>query len=163
MLSFARGSGREQLLYVIHNRTTSKLLFFSHLQDLIPRVLATSSNGNQKNTHVYQQCRLQIKSDWRSCRIQHKSCKCIAPVWISRSLSASYGSMESIKVAVQSSKPQLRLLLDRYRHAKPEEFGHCMLPYTRDQILELVNTRLPLWHIFTENTLSFLFSFAGIR
>ena len=77
---------------------------------------------------------MQIKSDWRSCRIQHKSCKCIAPVWISRSLSASYGSMESIKVAVQSSKPQLRLLLDRYRHAKPEEFGHCMLPYTRSNL-----------------------------
>ena len=25
---------------------------------------------------------------------------------------------------------------------QPEEVGHCMLPYTRDQILELVNESL---------------------
>ena len=160
MLSFARGSGREQLLYVIHNRTTNKLLFFPppRFDSSCPSYLLQWKS--EKYTHIYtNSVDMRIKSDWRSCRIQHKSCKCIAPVWNSNSLCAPYGSMESIKVAVQSWKPQLRLLLDRYRHAKPEEFGHCTLPYTRDQILELVNTRLPLWQIFTENTLSFLFSF----
>ena len=36
----------------------------------------------------------------------------------------------------------MRLHLDTI---KSEEVGHCMLPYIRDQILELVNDSLNCW------------------
>ena len=106
MLSFARGSGREQLLYVIRNRTTSELLFLfpsPRFDFSCPSYLLQWKS--EKYTHLYtNSVDMQIKSDWQSCRIQHKSCECIAPVCISNSLCApycKYGSIKSIEVAVR--------------------------------------------------------------